>query len=98
MGCKWLIRGQIFQLPTWRIVSVALLIARKCFTAQRISLRIAPHILPRGLSASTDTTFRPAGASPGRQLPSVRRNVPEVRRMTSPVPGRQPGMCLKPFT
>jgi hypothetical protein len=77
---------------------VAPLIARKRFNGRRISRLTALRIPFRGLSASTDATFRPAGASSGCQLPSVCRNVPEVRRKTPSAPGRQPGMGLKPFT
>jgi hypothetical protein len=85
------------QLPAWRIAPAAPLTARKCLNGRRISHRTAPRIPSRGLSASTDAMFRPVGASRGRELPSVRRNVPEVRRKTLSAPGRQPGMGLKPF-
>jgi hypothetical protein len=85
------------KLSAWWIAPAASLMLRKCLNGRRISRLTALSILSRGLSASTDATFRPVGSSLGGQLPSVRRNVPEVRRKTPPAPGSQPGMGLKPF-
>jgi hypothetical protein len=98
MERKCLIGRPISKPSGWSIAPSALFIARKCFNGRRISRFCALRIPSRGLSASTDATFRLVDASPGCELPSVRRNVPEVRRKTSPAPGSQPGMGLKPFT
>jgi hypothetical protein len=85
------------QLPAWCIASPRHFIAPKSFHRRRISCLAAPRMRSRGLSASTDATFRPDEPFRGGGLPSVRRNVPLVRRKTETAPGRPPGMGLKPF-
>jgi hypothetical protein len=54
----------------------------KCLSGRRISRARELHALPCGSSASSRRLFRFVGALRGRELPSVRRNAPEVCRKT----------------
>jgi hypothetical protein len=54
----------------------------KCLSGRRISRAPWAGCLPCGSSASSRTLFRVVRAQRARQLPSVRRNAPEVCRKT----------------